>query len=1158
MLDTDPPGADAGPSSSRVINTPTHLGTPPPARPRTHNDYTVGWICALSKELTAARAMLDQEHPSLPTLNDANQYILGSIGEHNIVIACLPEGVIGNNQAAIVATRTASSFRAVKVGLMVGIGGGIPQKVRLGDIVVSRPTGQYGGVVQWDKGKTEKGGKFKPIGSLNRAPSALLTALGALKSDHDLKGTKLQEILDNAVKRFPRLKEKYKRPKHPADSKNIASLVLLAVRGLILALLEFFFGHWALDPVEYKSQHEGGAASADGNNAKDETETTKIYYGLIASGNQVVKDAVLRDRINDSFGKKVLCIEMEAAGLMDDFPCIVIRGICDYADERKNDEWQEYAAATAAAYAKEFLGRLQPVAVSREPSVNAILTKVYDKVESITFRLEKEDDLKVLKWLTPIEHNIRHSDVAQKRQSGTGQWLLDSDEFSRWTHNRKEILFCPGIPGAGKTFLTSRVIDCLFQTFEDNPSIGIAYIYLDYKRQDEQTIYNILASILKQLACRQSRLPNSIKELHQKHISNTTKPSIDEIIKCLQSVIALYSKVFIVVDALDECKISDYCRNQLLQKSFQLHTDFGINLFATSRDIKDIADQFRERKSTELRIKADEADLGIYLDGQINQLERRLICENRESVKKGIISAADGMFLLARLYFESIRTKVSLARLEDALEGLAKRGTGIEAYGLAYDDALKRINDQNEDFKDLALRVLSWIVYSERPLKKQELQHALSIDPSSGKRKLDGRDFPELNDIVSVCAGLVTIDEESNIVRLIHYTTQEYFNHAWQGQLCDHQNYIAQACATYILFEQFDTVEAALSGALYPYAARNWGHHARKSLVTDTRLVIWELLNNEKRALVYSHVARFHLKPKNGIHPAAYFGLCGYIELLLDRGVDLEVKDEEGQTPLLLAAAGNYTTVVEMLLNRGADLEVKDRKGQTPLLLAVKLGHTAVVEMLLNRGADPDAKDKWGQTPLLLAVKEGYTAIVEMILNRKVDLEIKDGEGQTPLLLAAAENYTAVVEMLLNKGADFEYKDYLGRTALLSAAEQGHYAIMEMLLNRGADFEVKNFWGKTPVLSAAWQGFTDVMKMLLDRGADFETKNERGQIPLISAAMQGHAAIVEMLLDKGANFEVKNNQGETPLILAANRGHTAVVKIILNKKADLKVKDQRG
>jgi nucleoside phosphorylase len=350
----------------------------------THNNYTVGWVCALPKEQTAATAMLDQIHPDLPKPpNDHNTYTLGSIGNHNIVIACLPKGKYGTNPAATVVTRMISTFPSIKVGVMVGIGGGIPPKVRLGDIVVSTPVDQYPGVVQWDMGKAEKGGNFKRTGALNNPPSALLTALAKLETKHEMHGSKIHDYLEELGEKYPKLASKYtwsdslKDPLFTPESSDrprsrwraIFSILL----EMILALLGCLLCWWVFAPMDYGAEQVTSTEPIEGTRRR--YENTRVHYGLIASGNQVVKDAELRDRLDKSLGGSVLCVEMEAAGLMNDFPCVVIRGICDYANSQKNKDWQEYAAAVAAAYTKELLQYVQPSDVDGERPVKDILGK---------------------------------------------------------------------------------------------------------------------------------------------------------------------------------------------------------------------------------------------------------------------------------------------------------------------------------------------------------------------------------------------------------------------------------------------------------------------------------------------------------------------------------------------------------------------------------------------------------------------------------------------------------------------------------------------------------------------------------------------------------------------------------------------------------------
>jgi nucleoside phosphorylase len=299
------------------------------ARRLSRDDYTVGWVCALSDELTAAQEMLDEEHQDLPPHgNDSNIYTLGCIGGHNVVLACLPAGQTGTNSAAAVAMQLKTTFPAIRFGLMVGIGGGVPDKeadIRLGDVVVSQPGNGHGGVVQYDFGKSLPSG-FKRTGFLNAPPQILLAAIMKLRSNQDRGRSSLA----------PHLSKLSNLPKFSRDQAGSD------------VLFEAKYNHVGEDDCV------SCAAARKVQRKERASNTPMIHYGTIASGNQVIRDGVVRDKISLEL-ERVLCFEMEAAGLMNNFPCLVIRGICDYADSHKNKRWQPYAAGTAAAYAKELL-----------------------------------------------------------------------------------------------------------------------------------------------------------------------------------------------------------------------------------------------------------------------------------------------------------------------------------------------------------------------------------------------------------------------------------------------------------------------------------------------------------------------------------------------------------------------------------------------------------------------------------------------------------------------------------------------------------------------------------------------------------------------------------------------------------------------------------
>ena len=270
----------------------------------------------------------------------------------------------------------------------------------------------------------------------------------------------------------------------------------------------------------------------------------------------------------------------------------------------------------------------------------------YQEVKRV--RREQEDCQRqtILDWITPIDYTPQQSDFINRRQKKTGEWILESAEFQTWLNNSSQTLFCPGIPGAGKTILTSIVIEELTTRFSDNLKIGIAYVYCNFRRQDEQKIDGLLASLLKQLAGSQPSLPGSVKDLYDRYTTKQTPPSLDEIIGVLQSVAATYSRVFIIIDALDECQISDGCRQRFLSGLFDLYTKCGANIFATSRPISSIEKEFEG--STILEIRASEEDVRRYLEGCMFRLPGFIVrsLELQEEIKTRIIKAVDGMYVV--------------------------------------------------------------------------------------------------------------------------------------------------------------------------------------------------------------------------------------------------------------------------------------------------------------------------------------------------------------------------------------------------------------------------------------------------------------------------------------------------------------------------------
>ncbi|THC90377.1 hypothetical protein EYZ11_010158 [Aspergillus tanneri] len=298
-----------------------------------YDSYAIAIICPMGVEMAPVLATLDKEHSTLPSARKRNNYILGELSNHNVVVTAMPG--IGNNSATAVVMQLQNDFKSLRFGLLVGIGGGIPDlgkhDIRLGDVVVSKPTMGFGGVVQFDRGKVNTDSCFERTGHLNKPPAVLTASLETLIARHKLHRNRISDHISDMLRKFPHMVEQ--QYIHQGEENDI------------------LFHH--------KYHHKSGSDCRDCRRDMVVKRTSRasiapeIHYGTIGSANIVIKDADTREKLKEEL--EIICVEMEAAGLMDELPCLVIRGVCDYADSHKNKRWQPYAAATAAAFTKELL-----------------------------------------------------------------------------------------------------------------------------------------------------------------------------------------------------------------------------------------------------------------------------------------------------------------------------------------------------------------------------------------------------------------------------------------------------------------------------------------------------------------------------------------------------------------------------------------------------------------------------------------------------------------------------------------------------------------------------------------------------------------------------------------------------------------------------------
>ncbi|KAK5056146.1 hypothetical protein LTR84_012699 [Exophiala bonariae] len=1153
-------------------------------------DYTVGWICAISTEYVAAQAFLDEKHdgPDHVAAADNNDYTLGRMGKHNVVIAVLPDGEYGISSAAIVAKDMLHTFTNIRIGLMVGIGGGAPtpkNDIRLGDIVVSTPRHGQSGVFQYDFGKTIQDRYFQTTGFLNQPPAVLRTAVSGLRSSHELEGHQIKEAIDSVLEKRPRLRKNYVRPPRGHDVLYQSTMV---------------------HQNDYKDCLNGCGQDPRSlvlrpERTEDEDDIV-IHYGQIASANQLMKDALVRDQISNEHD--VLCFEMESGGLMNNFPCLVIRGICDYADSHKNKEWQGYAAMVAAAYSKDLLCRIAPTRIEAEVQVIDMLSDVQRDVGELLQAQQNGEYEAILQWLTPIEYISQQNDNYNRRQPGTNQWFLESNEFQFWLETRGHTLFCQGMPGAGKTLLSAAVVRYLQNERWNTMQIGVAYIYYNFRRQHEQNPTDVFASLLKQLGHGLDPFPTILKELYEEHRPQETRPSFDEIFLALQTVLHCYTKTFIIIDALDECSASNQVRQQFLEQIFRLQEASGTNLLATSRFSLDVEKSFQGDRILRLVIQASQDDLQKYLNGNLRILPSFVSRseELQRQVKNTIVEAVDGMFLLAQLHLASLVGKRSPKALVTALNQLS---TGSDAYYHAYDECMVRIRGQAPDLSVLAMQALSWITFAKRPLTTTELRHALGVE--IGKAKFDERNLSDIEDIQSASAGLVTIDDESSIIRLVHYTTQQYLEQTQDTWFPDAHNDISNTLLTYLTFDIFKTGTCSNQKAyasrlktnpLYEYAAKNWGHHVCVSL-NETMQSVLSFFRNESALSASCQVLmsdsywvqHYSLPTGMGMTPmhlAAWFGLAAIMKQMLDAQVSPNPKNQDQETPLFLAVRHAKDDIVKLLVSRrDVDVNSRNEYNKTPLSHAAEHGYSNMVQLLMTRSdLKVNARGYDGLTPLSLAIQAASEATVKLLLTHPdIDLDWAASNnypdhlyfafswGLTPLDMAIRAHDASMIRILL------AHTDVISQAAnkalsgaLSTAVQLKHIPVIKELLKRhDLDPNVPDEEGRTSLIWAALEQETEIVNMLLAHPRisidseqplfvhHYTTNGDRDDrlVFAMYAAESGHMKALAFVLDRHPDvLHCKDKSGKTPLHLAAMYNHVAAVKLLIEQaRVDVNVSD---
>ncbi|CAG9972245.1 unnamed protein product [Clonostachys byssicola] len=1129
-----------------------------------YKDYTVAWICALPKERAAATAMLDCRHDGLPRLpGDTNSYSFGNIGQHNVVITCLPSGHYGTVNAAVVANNLARSFPKIIFRLMVGIGGGVPNipsiDIRLGDVVVGH------NVLQYDLGKTTQGGEFHCTSDPVKPPPEMLTAVSDLRASHEYEQSQIPAILLDVYSRVPGMKQ-YQNPVNCLDR-----------------LFDSTYEH-ALN-IENCDQCDQSRLIERLPRA---STAPQIHYGTIASGNRVMKHAESRDNWAE---KGCLCFEMEAAGLIDNFPCLVIRGICDYCDSHKSKEWQEYAATTAAAYAKELLLVIQPTS---EPGLEGgSPTPVELDKEPVS---DRELRVKLEKLYNSLEFDQMDDRFQQIKRPHlrTCNWLLGTDKYSAWMEPGKirqhgGFLWIKGKPGSGKSTMMKFIFESSWKQRRDQ---AILSFFFNARGHDlEKSTAGLYRSILFQLLNHDPELKLILKS-HLQHFSREPRPKwTDELLKELieEAIERLTSSVVCFIDALDECQ-DEEVRDMVafFERLGELAIANGVGLLVcfSSRHYPHIT----LREGIGLHINLDEqedhdVDIAEYIDFELRIGHSNLA----QDIKNEVREKASGVFMWTVLVVNILnRERGRMHALRQKLREIPQ----------SLNDLFFDILSRGSGDEDETLLCFQLILFAQQPLTPQELHHAiLSQAEDNNLEPIDLSEEDSRIFLIECSKGLSeTIGHSRCTVQFIHESVKDFLlqgdrlYNLWpklgSNPIGNSHLRLRDVCLKCLSSNTGQGIislaitNRELAGAISPflkYAAESVLFHAEAAasfgiqqpeFISIFPTQQWILLNKEKDRQPYPDDTRglYILVIKDTPNLLASY------PSILDC---FEIRSERCGCPLLAAIIHERRNILQVVRNRLAasttfpeidlsSFEQTEFKWVPRPAFNFSSSKRSLVSYLAEYGdpiflitaiqqdsEDPASHQNFSSDDAIYkAVAEGHETALRVLLHYgKGDINFSNVIGQNPLSRAILGGQNKTIKLLLATGkADLGLRDHSGQTPLSWAATTGQTEAIKLLLETGqAGPGLRDDYGQTPLSRAAIGGQTEAIKLLLATGqAGPDLRDDYGQTPLTRAAIGGQTEAIKLLLETDQVApDSKDNFGRTPLSFAAERGCIEIIELLL-------------
>ena len=533
-------------------------------------------------------------------------------------------------------------------------------------------------------------------------------------------------------------------------------------------------------------------------------------------------------------------------------------------------------------------------------------------------------------------------------------------------------------------------------------------------------------------------------------------------------------------------------------------------------------------------------------------------------------------FLLVKLYLNLIQDEINEKQLIKAIEQFQN---GSEAYNDAYNKTMKRIEQQGQYARKTAKIIFGWITLSTRPLSLPEIQHALAVE--IGESEFDKTSIIDIEELMSICNGLVMVDAQSNSLKFIHYTTAKYFTQNLAQWFPDIHYAMTSTCLAYLSLDIFNQgpceTEEYLKDRLekypfYRYAAQNWGHHYKKHAGEESMTM--EFLAAESKLHACSQVIFGHSRDDTTVVYKVKRTATTVCETRLQA-----VKIKESLKGAHLATVfGLMGLLASMLKSNLITVDIEDHVGRTPLSWAVAYGHVELFDMLLQNDANPDSANHLGLTPLFYAAVSGRIETIQRLIEEGAQVDIVDQDGRTPLFHAAAGNSRHLmpfvedgslvsVEVLLANGASAMQVDKSGQTPLFVAAENGRESVVKLLIERNAHhyYATSLSSGKPdPLAYAAMNAHSTTAKLLFEAGTYSASSLEGTDAPLyvtlanfLKAGSDRHYDVFEDLKEK-PDPNIRDSHQRLPLHLAALNDDANLLKWLLANGADVNAKDAFG